>query len=85
MFRFGLIEPTYRDNLSGIPYPCRGLFVIDPSKILRMMSLHPWSMGRSTQELLRTIDSFQLTRQYENKVGYYKWYITTYVLADLDR
>ena len=66
---YGLIEPTYRDNFSGIPYPCRGLFIIDPEKTLKMMSFHPWSMGRNTSEILRTIDSLQLTRQYNNKVG----------------
>ena len=66
---YGLIEPTYRDNFSGIPYPCRGLFIIDPEKTLKMMSFHPWSMGRNTSEILRTIDSLQLTRQYNNKVS----------------
>ena len=67
-FRFGLIEPTYRDNLYGIPYPCRGLFIIDPSKVVRQMSFYPWSVGRSTSELIRTIDSLQLTEAFENKV-----------------
>ena len=66
--KYGLIEPTYRDNFSGIPYPCRGLFIIDPDKILKMMSFHPWSVGRNTGEILRTIDSLQLTRQFHNKV-----------------
>ena len=67
-FRYGLIEPTYRDNFSGIAYPCRGLFLVDPDKILKMMCFHPWSLGRSTDEILRSIDSVQLTRKYENKV-----------------
>ena len=65
---YGLIEPTYRDNFTGIPYPCRGLFIIDPDHILKMMSFHPWSMGRNTSEILRTIDSLQLTQQFNNKV-----------------
>ena len=68
IFRYGLIEPTYRDNFSGIAYPCRGLFLVDPDKILKMMCFHPWSLGRSTDEILRSIDSVQLTRKYENKV-----------------
>ena len=63
-----MIEPTYRDNFSGIAYPCRGLFLVDPDKILKMMCFHPWSLGRSTDEILRSIDSVQLTRKYENKV-----------------
>ena len=33
-----------------------------------MMCFHPWSLGRSTDEILRSIDSVQLTRKYENKV-----------------
>ena len=57
-----------RDNFSGIPYPCRGLFIIDPEKVLKMMTFHPCSLGRSTKEVLRCIDSLQLTREYNNKV-----------------
>eukprot|EP00095_Tigriopus_kingsejongensis_P005626 maker-scaffold335_size202896-snap-gene-1.18 protein:Tk05626 transcript:maker-scaffold335_size202896-snap-gene-1.18-mRNA-1 annotation:"PREDICTED: peroxiredoxin-6-like" len=67
-YLYGLIEPTYRDNFSGIPYPCRGLFIIDPKKILRMMSFHPWSMGRCTKEILRSVDSLQMTDLFDNKV-----------------
>ena len=72
--KYGLIEPTYRDNFSGIPYPCRGLFIIDPDKILKMMSFHPWSVGRNTGEILRTVDSLQLTRQFHNKVNMFPNY-----------
>ena len=72
--KYGLIEPTYRDNFSGIPYPCRGLFIIDPDKILKMMSFHPWSVGRNTGEILRTVDSLQLTRQFHNKVNIFSYY-----------
>ena len=67
-FQFGLIEPTYRDNFSGMAYPCRGLFIVDPDKILKLMSFHPWSMGRSTEEILRSIDSLQMTRKFNDKV-----------------
>ena len=68
-FQYGLIEPTYRDNFSGIAYPCRGLFLVDPDRILKLMSFHPWSMGRSTGEILRSIDSLQMTRKYNDKVS----------------
>ncbi|TRY73796.1 hypothetical protein TCAL_02198 [Tigriopus californicus] len=67
-YLYGLIEPTYRDNFSGIPYPCRGLFIIDPKKIIRMMSFHPWSIGRCTKEIIRSVDSLQLTDSFDNKV-----------------
>ena len=68
-FQYGLIEPTYRDNFSGIAYPCRGLFIVDPDKVLKLMSFHPWSMGRSTEEILRSIDSLQMTRRFNEKVS----------------
>lgn len=66
--KFGLIEPSHRDPLTGIPYPCRASFIVDPDKMVRMISFHPWSVGRSTEEILRCIDSMQLTRNFENKV-----------------
>ena len=66
---FGLIEPTIRDSYTGIPYPCRGLFIIDPDKVLSMMSLYPWSVGRNISEIIRVVDSLQLTRLYKNSVS----------------
>lgn len=66
--KFGLFEPSLRDPFSGYPYPCRGSFIIDPDKKVRMISFHPWSVGRSTEEILRCIDSMQLTRNFDNKV-----------------
>ena len=66
--RYGLIDPSYRNPEHGMPYPCRGMFILDPNKIVRMISFHPWSMGRSTKEIIRTIDSLQLTQKFEHKV-----------------
>ena len=66
--RYGLIEPTYRNGVYGTAYPCRGLFLVDPNKTIRLMSFHPWSIGRSTKEILRSIDSLQMTDSFENKV-----------------
>ncbi len=42
----------------------RTVFVIDPNKKLRLTLTYPPSTGRNFQEILRTIDSLQLTDNY---------------------
>lgn len=42
----------------------RSLFVIDPDKKIRLMITYPASTGRNFQEILRVIDSLQLTSNY---------------------
>ena len=42
----------------------RSLFVIDPAKKVRLMITYPMSTGRNFEEILRVIDSLQLTAQH---------------------
>lgn len=42
----------------------RSLFVIGPDKLVKLMIIYPASTGRNFNEVLRVIDSLQLTAQY---------------------
>lgn len=53
---YGMIHPNANDKLT-----VRTVFVIDPEKKLRLTMTYPPSAGRNFQEILRAIDSLQLT------------------------
>ena len=42
----------------------RSLFVIGPDKVIKLIITYPASTGRNFQEILRVIDSLQLTAKY---------------------
>lgn len=52
---------------AGLPLTCRAVFIIDSSKRLRTSILYPASSGRNFDEILRIVDSMQLTDR--NKVA----------------
>ena len=53
---YDLIHPNASDTLT-----VRSLFIIDPHKKVRLIITYPASTGRNFHEILRVIDSLQLT------------------------
>jgi len=53
---YDMIHPNADNNLT-----VRSVFVIDPSKKIKLMIIYPASTGRNFDELIRVIDSLQLT------------------------
>jgi thioredoxin-dependent peroxiredoxin len=56
---YRMIHPNANDTLT-----VRSVFVIDPNKKVRLTLTYPASTGRSFDELLRVIDSLQLTDKF---------------------
>ena len=57
---YGMIHPLSSDTGT-----VRTVFIIDPSKKVRLMLTYPASTGRNFQELLRVLDSLQLTDKHK--------------------
>ncbi len=57
---YGMIHPNANAKVT-----VRTVFVIDPNKKLRLTLTYPPSTGRNFQEILRVIDSLQLTDNYQ--------------------
>ncbi|ARB46307.1 MULTISPECIES: peroxiredoxin [Alloalcanivorax] len=57
---YGMIHPNANDTLT-----VRSVFVIDPNKKIRLTITYPASTGRNFDEILRVIDSLQLTDGYK--------------------
>jgi thioredoxin-dependent peroxiredoxin len=53
---FGMMHPAHDEV-----YTVRTVFVIDPAKKIRLMITYPQTTGRNFDEILRVIDSLQLT------------------------
>lgn len=56
---YDMIHPNASET-----FTVRSLFVIDPDKKVKLMITYPASTGRNFQEILRVIDSLQLTANY---------------------
>ncbi|MDY7009095.1 MAG: peroxiredoxin [Cyanobacteriota bacterium] len=57
---YDMIHPNSLNNLT-----IRTVFIIDPQKKLRLSITYPASTGRNFEEILRVIDSLQLTDNYQ--------------------
>jgi alkyl hydroperoxide reductase subunit AhpC len=57
---YGMIHPKANDTLT-----VRSVFFIDANKKVRAMITYPASTGRNFEEILRVIDSLQLTDNYK--------------------
>lgn len=60
-FLYDMIDQQDLSNIDqkGIAFTIRSVFVIDPSKKIRLTMMYPASTGRNTAEVLRVIDSLQ--------------------------
>ena len=57
---YGMIHPNADDTLT-----VRSVFIIGPDKKLKLSLTYPASTGRNFDEILRVIDSLQLTSNYQ--------------------
>jgi len=57
---YGMIHPNASDTMT-----VRSVFIIGPDKKLKLSITYPASTGRNFDEILRVIDSLQLTAQYK--------------------
>ncbi|XP_028588142.1 peroxiredoxin-6 isoform X2 [Podarcis muralis] len=58
--QLGMLDPDERDK-DGIPLTARVVFVFGPDKKLKLSILYPATTGRNFDEILRVVDSLQLT------------------------
>ena len=57
---YGMIHPNASDTLT-----VRTVFIIDPAKKVRLTLTYPASTGRNFEEILRVVDSMQLTDRHK--------------------
>src|SRR4051812_35894332 len=57
---YGMIHPNANDTLT-----VRSVFVVGPDKKIKLIITYPASTGRNFEEILRVLDSLQLTANYK--------------------
>lgn len=58
--KLGILDETNKDA-KGLPLTVRSVFVLKPDKTIALMITYPASTGRNFDEIIRVIDSLQLT------------------------
>ena len=56
---YGMLDATHL-NKGGMPFTVRSVFLIDPTRVVRLIISYPAPTGRSFDEILRVLDSLQL-------------------------
>ena len=57
---YDMIHPNAMDNMT-----VRSVFIIGPDKKVKLMITYPASTGRNFEEIIRVVDSLQLTAKYK--------------------
>jgi alkyl hydroperoxide reductase subunit AhpC len=61
---YGMLDQNLKDA-KGLPLTVRSVFVIAPDKIVKLLLTYPASTGRNFNEIIRVLDSLQLTAYHQ--------------------